>query len=75
MHSVSHVYLAIKHMKISEITEKEFNDAKQQLLNIPVAIQLSEQLFCSMVGKGFCSYEYENGKCKVEGKCTNHTTK
>jgi hypothetical protein len=35
----------------------------------------SEQLFCSMAGKGFCPYEYENGKCKVEGKCTNHTTK
>ena len=35
----------------------------------------SEQLFCSMAGKGFCPYEYENGKCKVECKCTNHTTK
>ena len=44
-------------------------------LNIPVVMQQSGQLFCSMAGKGFCPYEYENGKCKVEGKCTNHTTK
>ena len=62
-------------MNTSRITEKDFNEAQQQLLNIPVVMQQSEQLFCSMTGKGFCPYEYENGKCKVEGKCTNHTTK
>lgn len=60
-------------MNASKITEREFNEAQQQLLNISVVMQ-SEQLFCSMAGKGFCPYEYENGKCKVE-KCTNHTTK
>ena len=62
-------------MSTSNITKKEFNEAQQQLLNIPVVMQQSGQLFCSMAGKGFCPYEYENGKCNVEGKCANHTTK
>ena len=49
-------------------------DWKEQC-NIANVVGRSEQLFCSMAGEGFCLYEYENGKCKVEGKCTNHTTK
>lgn len=50
-------------------------DEAVKLFCQPAVMQRSEQLFCSMAGKGFCPYEYENGKCKVEGKCTNHTTK
>ena len=51
--------------------------AQQQVktLNIPIVIRQGKQLFCSMAGKGFCPYEYENGKCNVEGKCINHITK
>ena len=62
-------------MNTTKITEKKFNEAQQRLLNIPVVMQQSEQLFCSMAGKGFCPYEYKNGRCIVECKCTNHTTK
>jgi hypothetical protein len=51
------------------------NDYVQEQLRLFAVVGRSEQLFCSMAGKGFCPYEYENGKCKVEGKCTNHTTK
>ena len=58
------------------IAAMEFYHQQQlKILNIPVVMQQSGQLFCSMAGKGFCPYEYENGKCNVEGKCTNHTTK
>jgi hypothetical protein len=57
----------LNYMNTIKITEKEFNEAQRQLLNIPVVMQQSGQLFCSMAGKGFCPYEYENGKCKVEG--------
>ena len=37
-------------------------------------LKLSEKTehLCSMAGKGFCPYEYDKGKCNVEGKCTNH---
>ena len=56
-------------------TEESKLEPQQEQLDIPVVMQQSEQLFCSMAGKGFCPYEYDNGKCKVEGKCTNHTTK
>ena len=54
---------------------KDYHENKVKKLNIPDVMQQSGQLFCNMAGKGFCSYEYENGKCKVEGTCTNHTTK
>ena len=61
------IYLQkLNYMNTTKITEKEFNEAQQQLLNIPVVMQQSGQLFCSMAGKGFCPYEYENGKCNVQ---------
>lgn len=56
-----------------EMKDNALNGLEQ--LRIHGVIGRSEQLFCSMAGKGFCPYEYENGKCKLEGKCTNHTTK
>jgi hypothetical protein len=32
-------------------------------------------LHCSMVGKGFCPYEGENGKCNMTDNCSNHIYK
>lgn len=58
--------------KISKITEAEFLEFQ---LNISQLKSTSDQKYCSMVGKGFCPYEYEDGKCKVECKCVNHITK
>ena len=35
----------------------------------------SQLLYCGMAGKGFCPYDYDNGKCKNDCKCTNHIIK
>lgn len=58
--------------KISKITEAEFLEFQ---LNITQPKSTNDQKYCSMVGKGFCPYEYEDGKCKVDCKCVNHITK
>ncbi len=58
-----------------KIPVEEFLEAQKQLLNIPNDIQQSNQLYCSVVGAGLCPYEYENGKCNLESKCTNQITK
>lgn len=58
-----------------KITEEQFLKVQQQLLNKNDVTLESGQLYCSMVGKGFCPYEHDNGKCKIEGNCTNHIRK
>lgn len=45
------------------------------IYNISQLKSTSDQKYCSMVGKGFCPYEYEDGKCKADCKCVNHITK
>ena len=52
---------------------KEIAKLKLQIEELNKALR--EQLFCSMVGKGFCPYESKDGKCTMLDKCVNHTTK
>ena len=53
---------------------KETDDEYKSLVRL-LNKALREQLFCSMVGKGFCPYESKDGKCTMLDKCVNHTTK
>lgn len=55
--------------------EQKLNEAQQQALRKTDVVGRSEQLFCSMAGKGFCPYEGKDGKCTMLDKCVNHTTK
>lgn len=50
------------------LTIKEFRRIQEALkqLNQP------KEKYCSMVGKGFCPYEVDVGKCNIDGNCKNH---
>ena len=54
---------------------KSTEQEQQQALRKTDVVGQSEQLFCSMAGKGFCPYESKDGKCTMLDKCVNHTTK
>ena len=55
---------------------KNVLDFINQLMQIKTDVmQQSGQLFCGLAKKGFCLYEYENGKCRAEGICINQIIK